>query len=135
MNNDLQLRSCSAGRKDAGMTPQLNPQALMALREFASCDLSLDRLRAVIHDAAGIHRAQRWLNLDAIFPDAIVRITVEHLDRALAMRRDNAITEEQLVDWATTLLTNAVFFWDGEEAKTISEWINGLSLDLVPWSP
>lgn len=117
------------------MTPQLNPEALMALREFASCDLSLDRLRAVIHDAAGIHLAQRWLNLDAIFREPIVRITVEHIDRALAMRRCNLISEDELVVWATTLLTNSAFFWDDKDAKNISEWINGISLDLVSSTP
>jgi len=50
------------------------------------------------------------------------------------MRRENAISENQLVDWATTLLTNSVFYWDGEDAKTVSEWINSISLDLTPWS-
>ncbi|HEV2399365.1 MAG TPA: hypothetical protein VGS27_20630 [Candidatus Sulfotelmatobacter sp.] len=116
------------------MTAPLNSELLTALRDFASCDLSLDRLRTVIHDAVGVYLAQRWLNLDAIFREPAVQITVEHVARALAMRRDNAITEEQLVDWATTLLTNSAFFWDDKDAKTVSEWIDGISLDLVPRS-
>lgn len=117
------------------MTLPMNPAVVKAVRDFASCDLSLDRLRAVIRDTAGIHLTERWLNLNAIVCEPIVRITAAHVDKALAMRRRNLITEEELVDWATTLLTNSVFFWDGEDAKTISEWVNGISLDLVPWSP
>lgn len=116
------------------MTAQLNLEVLKALNNFASCDLSLDCLRAVIDDAMGIHLTERWLNVDAICCEPIVRITTDHVDRALAMRRLNVISERELVVWATTLLTNSAFFWDGEDTKTISEWINGISLDLVPWS-
>lgn len=115
------------------MTAEFNPEIQKALKDFALCAISVDRLRAVIMDVLGVHLRGRWLNLDAVCSDPIIRITSKHIERALAMRRDNAISEEQLVDWATVLLTNAVFFWDGEEAKTISEWINGISLDLVPW--
>ena len=117
-----------------GVFTQLDPEMLRALRNFASCELSVDHLRTVIHDVLGIHLGERWLSLDAVHCEAIIRITPEHIDRALAMRRGNALSEQELVDWATTLLTNSIFFWDGKDAKTVSEWVNGLSLDLVLWS-
>lgn len=91
-------------------------------------------LRIGLRGAPGIGDAGRWLNLHKLCPEPTIRITRAHIEKALAMRRENAISENQLVDWATTLLTNSVFYWDGEDAKTVSEWINSISLDLTPWS-
>lgn len=104
------------------------------LQSFASCELFLDGLRERLHGVPGIASAGRLLDLDKLSSEPTVEITLAHIEKALAMRRGNAISEEELVDWATTLLTNSIFYWTGEDAKAISEWINGISLDLVPWS-
>jgi hypothetical protein len=109
------------------------PELLAALTQFAACDLSVDSVRETIRDVTGTYPTDRWLNLHELCEDPRIRITRAHVDRALEMRRTNVITEHELIAWATTVLTNGVFFWDGEDAKTISEWMNGLSLDLVPW--
>jgi len=112
---------------------QLNPPLLSLLQSFASCELSLDHLREELSPLLEIADAGRLLNLDNLCSEPTIRITRAHIEKALAMRRGNAISENGLVDWATTLLTNSVFYWDGEDAKTVSEWINGISLDLIPW--
>ena len=112
---------------------QLSSPLLPLLRSFASCELSLDRLREKLRGVVGIRDTEHWLNLDKLCSEPTIRITRAHIERALAMRRGNAISESELIDWATTLLTNSVFYWDGEDAKTVSEWINGIGLDLVPW--
>lgn len=108
------------------------PELLAALKQFAACDLSVDSLRETICDVTGTYPTDRWLNLHELCEEPRIRITRAHVGRALEMRRTNVITENELIAWATTVLTNGVFFWDGEDAKTVSEWVNGLSLDLVP---
>ena len=79
------------------MITQLNPEVLRAFKNFALCELSVDHLRAVIHDVLGIPLREGWLNLDAVHREAIIRITPEHIDRALAMRSGNALSEQELV--------------------------------------
>jgi hypothetical protein len=37
-----------------------------------------------------------------------------------------------MLAWATTILTNHVYFWEGEDAAVVAEWVDSLSLDLVP---
>lgn len=111
-----------------------NPTLLSRFQSFASCELSSDCLRETLRGVVGMGDTERWLNLDKMCSEPMIRITRSHVEKALAMRRTNAISEDELVDWATTLLTNSGFYWDGEDAKTVSEWINGISLDLTPWS-
>ena len=107
------------------------PELLTALKQFAACDLSVDSLRETIRDVTGTYPKDRWLDLHTLCKEPRIQITRDHIERALEMRRTNVITEQELINWATTLLTNNVFFWDGDDAR-LSEWINGLSLDLDP---
>ena len=109
-----------------------NPALMALLQDFASCELSLDCLREKIRGVLGIGDAGRWLNLHSVCPEPEIRITLAHIEKALGMRRRKVIGEDELVDWATTLLTNNLFFWDGKDARTISEWMTGISLDLIP---
>lgn len=109
------------------------PDLLSALTKFAACDLSVDSLRETIRDVTGTYPTDRWLNLHELCEEPRIRIRRANVGRALEMRRTNVITENELIAWATTLLTNSAFYWDGEDARTISEWIAGISLDLVPW--
>jgi hypothetical protein len=112
---------------------QSNPALIALLKSFAYCELPLNRIRAEMR-GLGIVGTTRLLDFYHLCPEPTIRITRSHIEKALAMRRSNTISEEELVDWATTLLTNSVFYWDGEDAKTVSEWINGISLDLTSWS-
>lgn len=48
----------------------------------------------------------------------------------LAKRRENKISEKDLVNWATMLMINDAFFWKDEEA--VGRWVNRLGLDLMP---
>lgn len=111
----------------------MHPELLTALTGFANCSLSVDSLREAIHDLTGTYPTDCWLNLDELSAEPRIRITRVHIATALEKRRRNAIAEHELIAWATTLLTNSVFFWDGDDANSVSEWINGLSLDLAPW--
>jgi len=97
---------------------------------FASCELSLDRLRDNVHEVLEVDGAGRWLNFHSVCPEPEIRVTLADLRKALGMRRHGELSEAQLIDWATTLLTNNVFYWDGADAQLIGEWINGISLDL-----
>jgi hypothetical protein len=110
---------------------QPNPALLTLLQDFASCELSLNCLRENIRAVPGINYAERWLNLHSVCPEPEIQITLAHIEKALEMRRRKAISEDELVDWATILLTNNLFFWDAKDARLISEWLTGISLDLV----
>lgn len=102
----------------------MHPELLTALTRFAACDLSVDALREIISNVSETYPMDRWLNLHELCEDPRIRITRAKVGAALEMRRTNAITEYELIAWARTVLTNNVFFWDGDDANNISVWIN-----------
>jgi hypothetical protein len=115
---------------------QLHFDELALVESFALCELSLDDLCQKVRDELGSgfrhNEKMRWVNLNQICPTPIVRITRRHVENALAKRRDKQISERHLVDWATMILINDCYFWEGEDADVVAEWVDSISLDLVP---
>jgi hypothetical protein len=112
----------------------MNPEILSAIEKYACCELSLENLCRVVREERGsafIHNPNyRWVTLHQVCPEPKVRITQQHIEIALAMRALKEISERQLIDWATMLLINEVYFWDGEDAAVVVDWLNRISLDL-----
>jgi hypothetical protein len=72
-----------------------------------------------------------FVNLNSVCPEPMFRIARWHIENALAKRRENKISERDLVNWATMLMINDGFFWKGEDAEAVGEWVNRISLDLI----
>ena len=111
-----------------------SPETFEHLQRFARCEISVDELYRVLASSLGRFPIKRrplpWFGLSSICPPHSIEITRDHLDRALARRRRHEITEADLRRWATMILINEAFYWDGNYKPLLGEWINRLSLDL-----
>jgi hypothetical protein len=117
-------------------TRHVNPDILTAIERFARCELPLADLCGMVKDEVGPalrHNEKLPLvNVNSVCPEPTVRITRWHIENALAKRRENEISERELINWAEMLMINDVFFWKGEDAEAVGEWVERLSLDLMP---
>jgi hypothetical protein len=66
-----------------------------------------------------------------VCPPSSIRISRWHVENALTKARNGEVSERQLMEWATMILINDVFYWSGDDADLIGEWISRLSLDLI----
>jgi hypothetical protein len=117
-------------------THHVNPDMLAAIERFARCELPLADLCTMVRDEVGPalkhNEKLPFVNLNSVCPEATVRMTRQHVESALEKRRENQISERDLVNWATMLMINDAFFWKGEDAEAVGEWLERLSLDLMP---
>jgi hypothetical protein len=74
----------------------------------------------------------RWVNLNQVCPEPRVRITREHVENVLGKRRLKQISERQLIDLATMILINGAYYWECQDEDAVGEWVERLSLDLIP---
>jgi hypothetical protein len=106
-----------------------------ALEEYAAFGISLEQLRTVLGDAIevdfGPHERKVLFHYDNRKP--VVRIELRHIRDAMDRQARGGITTEQLSEWATMLLANPSYGWEGPGQEEISEWLNGIStLTLKP---
>lgn len=104
------------------------------LNSFARCELTPLQMLAQLNRARSRPRLKIGkLPLFGLRPycgSLTIRITRWHIENALAKRREKKLSERDLVIWATMLLINDSFYWEGADAELIGQWICGLSLDL-----
>jgi hypothetical protein len=122
------------------MTPssprQLTEQELRCLEQFADFEISLDQLRSCLRHVmkfdfdADAHEGKRWMEESFVVPEPGVLITKQHIENALTKKRHGKITEGQLVEWATMLLMNHAYEFDGKDEDLIAQWLNDISFDL-----
>jgi hypothetical protein len=116
--------------------PRIHPDTLSSIERYAIFELSLEELCGIVRMERGsafIHNENFcWVNLNQVCAEPKVRITREHIENALEKRRCEQISERQLVDWATMILINDVYFWEPEDAELVAEWVDRISLDLIP---
>ena len=117
-------------------TRRVNPDILVAIERFVRCELRLADLCQTVRDEVGPalkhNEKLPWVNLNSVCPEPTFRITRWHVENALAKRRERKISERDLVNWATMLMINDAFFWKGEDAEAVGEWVERLHLDLMP---
>jgi hypothetical protein len=44
----------------------------------------------------------------------------------------SCFAERLLIDWATMMIINDAFYWAPEDADVAAEWVDRISLDLIP---
>ena len=106
-----------------------------ALEEYAAFGISLEQLRTVLGDAIevdfGPHERKVLFHYDNRKP--VVRIELRHIRDAMDRQARGGITTEQLSEWATMLLANPSYDWEGPDQEEISEGLNDIStLTLKP---
>ncbi len=60
-------------------------------------------------------------------PEPGVRVELKHIRDAMDKHARGEITTEQLADWATMLLLNGAYRWNGKDEDEIAEWLHEIS--------
>ena len=102
-----------------------------ALEKFARLEISLEKLQRslgkMLEFSFGEH--ERRLNSYFLFPRPGVRVELKYIKAAVDKNARGEITTEQLADWATMLLLNDAYDWEGgQDEDEIADWLNEISM-------
>jgi len=128
------------------MTPRTNPDTpsrraptrdeRKALEQFANLKISLEelqrRLGAML--AFNFGKEERQLTSYFLLLQPGVRIDKKHIQAAMEKHARAEISTEQLADWATMLLLNDAYDWQGSDEEEIASWLNDISLLTIETS-
>jgi hypothetical protein len=101
-----------------------------ALEGFAEGKVSLEELRERLSGVLEFDFKDHERKLTSHYgtPEPGVRIELKHIRAAMDKHARGEITTEQLADWATMLLLNDAYDWEGPEEEQIAEWLNDISM-------
>ncbi len=127
-------RWCTLIQKTSDESPSLTEEQLSILRRFASFDAGIDEIRRALSGVFQINLQPELRTAERRFkiPEPGVRITKEHISRALENKRLGLISERDLVYWATMILLNDAYEINPEEEDFIADWLNDISYNLDP---
>jgi hypothetical protein len=112
---------------------QLNPDELKLLAQFANCEISLDELlgctRGMIEIDFG--PSKRSLISHYLLPTPGIRINLIHIENAISKYTSREISSDDLKHWATMLLLNEAYEWEGPNEEEIADKLHELSLPQV----
>jgi hypothetical protein len=60
-----------------------------------------------------------------------IRIGLSHIDRAKSKNSAGDLSNEDLMQWATVILLNDAYVWDGSEGDAVSDRLSDLSLPQI----
>jgi hypothetical protein len=106
-----------------------------ALEDFAALEISLEELRRRLAGVVEFDFRDHERRLDSHYGTPVpgVRIELRHIRAAMEKQDRGEISTEQLADWATMLLLNHGYDWEGPEEDEIAGWLNEISgLTLKP---
>src|SRR5580658_2667042 len=100
------------------------------LEEFADLKISLEELRQRLAGVVEFDFQDHERRLDSHYGTPVpgVRIELKHIRAAMEKQARGEISTEQLADWATMLLLNDAYDWQGPEEEEIAGWLNEISM-------
>jgi hypothetical protein len=100
-----------------------------ALEEFAALEISMEELRRRLAGVVEFDFQNHERRLDSHYGTPVpgVRIELRHIRAAMEKQARGEISTEQLADWATMLLLNHAYDWEGPEEDEIAGWLNEIS--------
>ncbi len=112
--------------------PSLTPNQIDVLRRYALFEASIAEVRDAM---AGVfdfdlRHARRTASAYFRVPEPGIVITREHISNALERKRFDLISEHDLVEWATILLSNDAYILDPGDEDLIADWLNDISVNL-----
>src|SRR5579883_2966522 len=111
--------------------PHWKTDPALALFAFGIIVLQPGGLAAVVEFDFREHERRLDCHYGAPVPG--VRIKMRHIRAAMEKQGRGEISTEQLADWATMLLMNPAYDWEGPEEDEIAGWLNDMSgLTLKP---
>jgi hypothetical protein len=118
-SNDRSIKRRALKRRERG-----------ALEQFARLEISLEELQRRLGQMLEVNFApeERRLTSHFLFPQPGVRIELKHIEAAMDKHAREELSTEQLADWATMLLLNDAYDWQGPEEERIADWLNEISM-------
>jgi hypothetical protein len=112
--------------------PSLTPTQIDVLRRYALFEASIAEVREALAGTFDfdLRHARRTASTLFRVPEPGIVITRDHISNALERRRFELITERDLVEWATILLSNDAYILDPGEEDLIADWLNDISVTL-----
>ncbi len=103
------------------------------LTQFANCEISLTELIAGLHGKLDILFDTDVRSLTSSFLPAEpgIRIGLNHIERAKSKNWAGKLSNEDLMHWATMILLNDAYVWDGPEETDIVDRLDELSLPQI----
>jgi hypothetical protein len=117
------------------MPRPLTRTELKALEQFARLEITIEDLRNAIKDVFQFDFKERERRSSSQFrvPEPGIRINQTQIRVAMDKRARGEITTDQLADWATMLLLNDAYSWEGPDEEEIATWLQDISaLTLKP---
>jgi hypothetical protein len=101
-----------------------------ALEQFAHLEISLKELQRCLGQMLEVNFAPEERRLTSHFLFTQPGVLIERKDIQAAMDRHvrGEMSTEQLADWATMLLLNDAYDWQGPEEEQIADWLNEISM-------
>jgi len=101
-----------------------------ALEEFAELKISIDELRDRLQGVLEFNFKDQERRLTSHYGTPVpgVRIELENIQAAMDKHARGEISTEQLADWATMLLLNDAYDWEGPKEEQIADWLNDISM-------
>jgi hypothetical protein len=101
-----------------------------ALEEFARLEMNLGDLAYALRKVLQFEFTdnERRLTSHFVLPQPGIRIDEEHIRLAMSKHAREEISTNQLADWATMLLLNDAYDWEGPNEEEIATWLNEISM-------
>jgi hypothetical protein len=114
--------------------PELLPEQLEVLRRFTVFQASIGEVRRSL---AGLFELdlepeRRVANSHFRVPEPGILVTRDHIANALEKEERGAISQRELVEWATMLLLNDAYQPDPKNEDFVAEWLNRISNEFDP---
>ncbi len=112
--------------KEESELPALTPGQIEVLRRYALFEAGIAEVRETL---AGLYdfdlrHARRGASTLYRVPEPGIVITREHISNALERRRFELVSERDLAEWATILLSNDAYILDPGDEDLIADWLN-----------
>lgn len=101
-----------------------------ALEKFARLEISLEELQRCLGEMLvyNFGKEERRLTSYFLFLQPAIRVEKKYIQAAMNKHAREGISTEQLADWATMLLLNDAYDWQGPDEDQIAEWLNDISM-------
>lgn len=100
-----------------------------ALEEFAELKISMDELRERLQGVLEFDFKDQERKLTSHYGTPVPgnRIELENIQTAMDKHARGEISTEKLADWATMLLLNDAYDWEGPKEEQIADWLNDIA--------
>ncbi len=118
--------------QEESQLPALTPGQIEVLRRYALFEAGIAEVRNALSGIwdVDLRRDRRTASASFRVPEPGIVVTREHIANALERRRFELVSERDLAEWATILLSNDAYILDPGDEDLIADWLNDMSVLL-----